>query len=902
MDRQAKPSRCVSSWRSARGVAHWLRILALVVLCVPGAASLAQSIDLQSPKDGRTSGTADSQPQVMTYLSAQAPAGTQTDAETDAATRDTTVLLAVAVSAVVLVTGILGIVIVLMLRRKPVPPVQPVPVSLPTVVPTFEVPEDETPAVALAVDPASDANAGGRPEASFLDTGNVTNRASIPVEADFVILGRSKQNTEVGQQAVILPRRTVGRRHASVEYRAHAFYLVDQGSVNGTFLNGSRIEEPTVLHDGDVIRLESVDLTFSLPVEQASARTMMAPMAFAAEALTLKVELPAQFLQPPRLDPPPVPPPPPPVQRASGPVPRSGGLIEQMAADPRADEEPADLSEADVTFADYGSTEAGDFTDAGDGGLIAQMLERGDPPEPASNASGSVDFDPFGPDDSAPASPADASDDPGFTIAPEYEVSPGTGDATGGITIAPDFAVAAKKVAEQKRRESEAPVREPAPRSDPESAASARAASVNSASTHASRPAPQLVPAEPVVSESVVPEQIDVGPKGAEPQEIEPQEIEAQEVEPRVVVQTDAGPGTPVVPAADAAPAIDPRSEDTVPDYAPPPIPPTPRSSTTGSVRDPRLEDTIDDFMPPEDVSVVDLEPDEVAGLDPDIAAIFADEAAAHARATTAQRDDAAPVDQEDRIATADLSAPVPGDSAALRTPDDDSENITDTEGLLGMEAEPATPPPRSGLTAPPLAPPSGAAQSPTDAIGPTMETRRDDIQAALRESAERPRGESPPPLPAEANQGGQPRAWLNDLDSVTRTPRFEIQTPKIVVGRSAPNPERTGQRHDPTLDYLTIRRNTIGRRHAYVGYDEDCFYVEDYQSINGTYVNGERVVGRVNIRDADEVAFDEFRFRFEIEPPPPPPPRPPLPGPDDEDGATVMFRAEDVNKTQMMR
>ena len=49
----------------------------------------------------------------------------------------------------------------------------------------------------------------------------------------------------------------VGRFHARVEPQSEVrgeFILSDLGSRNGTFLNGQRISEPVVLHNGDRVR------------------------------------------------------------------------------------------------------------------------------------------------------------------------------------------------------------------------------------------------------------------------------------------------------------------------------------------------------------------------------------------------------------------------------------------------------------------------------------------------------------------------------------------------------------------------------------------------------------------------------------------------------------------------
>ena len=60
---------------------------------------------------------------------------------------------------------------------------------------------------------------------------------------------------------VHLDHPTVSRRHALVVRRGDALVLLDDRSMNGTWLNGERIGE-AVLSDGDRIQLGAVELSF----------------------------------------------------------------------------------------------------------------------------------------------------------------------------------------------------------------------------------------------------------------------------------------------------------------------------------------------------------------------------------------------------------------------------------------------------------------------------------------------------------------------------------------------------------------------------------------------------------------------------------------------------------------
>jgi len=96
---------------------------------------------------------------------------------------------------------------------------------------------------------------------------------------------------------VVLPDGSVSRKHARVELRGEAFFIIDLGSANGTFLNGAKVTEAE-LHGGQFLRFGTLNFQVELPDELPE---------------TLRLEaLPAP--------PPPVPKPPPPAPRPPAPA------------------------------------------------------------------------------------------------------------------------------------------------------------------------------------------------------------------------------------------------------------------------------------------------------------------------------------------------------------------------------------------------------------------------------------------------------------------------------------------------------------------------------------------------------------------------------------------------------
>lgn len=65
------------------------------------------------------------------------------------------------------------------------------------------------------------------------------------------------------EAAIPLKDRAMSRRHAVILYMQNVgFQLIDLNSMNGSFVNGERIQQRRILQDGDRIRVGSVNFTF----------------------------------------------------------------------------------------------------------------------------------------------------------------------------------------------------------------------------------------------------------------------------------------------------------------------------------------------------------------------------------------------------------------------------------------------------------------------------------------------------------------------------------------------------------------------------------------------------------------------------------------------------------------
>jgi FHA domain/zinc-ribbon domain len=73
------------------------------------------------------------------------------------------------------------------------------------------------------------------------------------------------ERTTIGRSPdcdIFLDDVTVSRRHAVLVGREGEFYVEDQGSLNGTFLNRQRIDSSRRIEDGDELQIGKYRLTF----------------------------------------------------------------------------------------------------------------------------------------------------------------------------------------------------------------------------------------------------------------------------------------------------------------------------------------------------------------------------------------------------------------------------------------------------------------------------------------------------------------------------------------------------------------------------------------------------------------------------------------------------------------
>ncbi|HSN16698.1 MAG TPA: VWA domain-containing protein [Gammaproteobacteria bacterium] len=112
-----------------------------------------------------------------------------------------------------------------------------------------------------------------------------------------------------------------------------------------------------------------------------------------------------------------------------------------------------------------------------------------------------------------------------------------------------------------------------------------------------------------------------------------------------------------------------------------------------------------------------------------------------------------------------------------------------------------------------------------------------------------------PKPAKEDSSQSNGLQAVLYDISNPNDIKRYELGDRATVIGRVAG--------YDPEVQYVLAAEPTVGRSHALIERRGHSFWITDQGSINGTFVNGERVTGDHALKHGDIVAVHRHEFEF---------------------------------------
>jgi signal transduction histidine kinase/ActR/RegA family two-component response regulator len=94
------------------------------------------------------------------------------------------------------------------------------------------------------------------------------------------------------------------------------------------------------------------------------------------------------------------------------------------------------------------------------------------------------------------------------------------------------------------------------------------------------------------------------------------------------------------------------------------------------------------------------------------------------------------------------------------------------------------------------------------------------------------------------------PKATLKILKGSNAGDCYTLTADKTILGRES------------HCD-IVLRRTTISRHHAQIMHDAEGYFIEDLDSLNGTFVDSNRIVGPTRLRGGEHIQIDEFLMSF---------------------------------------
>lgn len=128
---------------------------------------------------------------------------------------------------------------------------------------------------------------GGEPvtqEAYINDLQSKTDKQTHKLGAKPTMFGRVAGKDTEHLDYIVVNESTIGRRHALIEFKDYSYWIIDQGSINGTFVNGQAVSSEVRLKHGDRIRLHKCDFEFIMPEMEDSGMTVVSNTVFAGQS------------------------------------------------------------------------------------------------------------------------------------------------------------------------------------------------------------------------------------------------------------------------------------------------------------------------------------------------------------------------------------------------------------------------------------------------------------------------------------------------------------------------------------------------------------------------------------------------------------------------------------------
>jgi Mg-chelatase subunit ChlD len=110
------------------------------------------------------------------------------------------------------------------------------------------------------------------------DLSGATRQESHDITGRLTLVSRAPGEDSPSVRTLVIKDDYISREHAVIEYRDYGYWIIDRGSVNGSFVNDERITSEHLLKHGDRLRFHTYEFEVVLPEMEGQAKTQLAPI------------------------------------------------------------------------------------------------------------------------------------------------------------------------------------------------------------------------------------------------------------------------------------------------------------------------------------------------------------------------------------------------------------------------------------------------------------------------------------------------------------------------------------------------------------------------------------------------------------------------------------------------
>lgn len=111
------------------------------------------------------------------------------------------------------------------------------------------------------------------------DLSGATNRENHDITGRLTRISRAPAEDSASVRTLVIKDDYISREHAVIEYRDYGYWILDRGSVNGSFVNDERVASERLLKHGDRLRFHTYEFEIILPEMEGEAKTRQARIA-----------------------------------------------------------------------------------------------------------------------------------------------------------------------------------------------------------------------------------------------------------------------------------------------------------------------------------------------------------------------------------------------------------------------------------------------------------------------------------------------------------------------------------------------------------------------------------------------------------------------------------------------